>query len=193
MTVIDSSIAGYILPTTTTPVFDEAFEDFLHDVFAGVTGIDGKLVRPRFQPEPPNFPAFGTDWLAFGVTGEVPDTFGYEEHRPDGEGYDLTQRHEIVNVLLSFYGPNASANRSFLTDGLQIEQNRAALMAASVGVVACGGPMRAPVLQKERWLNRVDMTVTLRREIRRTYPILSFVSAGGMITSGALLTQFDAG
>jgi hypothetical protein len=55
--VPDSRTAGYLGPRDTPQqLVDGAWDDFLHDVIAGTTGLDPTLVRPRWQSEPPNIP-----------------------------------------------------------------------------------------------------------------------------------------
>lgn len=46
-------------------------EDVLHDLIAALTGIPGRYVRPRWQPEPPRMPGPDVTWCAFGITGEA--------------------------------------------------------------------------------------------------------------------------
>src|SRR5215472_15859820 len=72
--VPDSTTAGYLGPILGTgPVLqDDQWDDFLHDVLAGVSGLDPTMVRPRWQVVPPNVPDFKTDWLAFGITETTP-------------------------------------------------------------------------------------------------------------------------
>lgn len=188
----DSSVAGYLGPSGAQ-LDDTALEDFLHDVVAGITGLDGTLVRPRWQEEPPNWPPFRTNWVSIGVASTTPDTFAYENHLPDGEGSDDMRRHEVFDLACSFYGPDADAMADTLRDGFQVAQNRTALFMAGMGLVSCGPSTAAPVLLKERWLNRTDMVVTIKREIRRTYPVLNILSVDGSVTNGPLAANVHAG
>jgi hypothetical protein len=54
---------------------------------------------------------------------------------------------------------------------------------ANMGFVATGDIMHIPELINERWFDRYQMGVTLRRQIFRTYPVLSFVSVSGIIVT----------
>lgn len=182
MAVNTSATGGYLVPAVApAPLEDAAFEDFLHDYFAGLTGLANADVRPRWQPEPPNIDTFGNNWLAFGIMVLDPDTYAVEEHDPTGNGTDQFQRHETVEVLISSYGDNAMRNLSQLRDGIQISQNREVLQLAGIGVVQTGQIIAAPSLVKSRWLRRFDMTFTFRRCILRTYPVLNLLSAKGEI------------
>ena len=49
--VSDSRYKGYLGPhTTPQPLFGHPWEDFLHDLVTGVTGMPGDKVFPRWQP-----------------------------------------------------------------------------------------------------------------------------------------------
>lgn len=177
-----SATGGYLVPAASpAPLEDQAFEDFLHDIFVGLTGLDNENVRPRWQPEPPNQLAFGVDWIAFGIMRQDADTYAAIEHDPIGDGADHLQRHETVEVLISSYGDHATANLTQLRDGLQVEQNRAILTTNAMGLEKTGEIIPAPTLVKDRWLRRFDMTMTFRRQIRRTYQVLNLLSAHGTI------------
>ena len=180
-----SAVAGYLTPTPPPPDYDEAFDDFFHDVIAGVTGLDGKLVRPRWQPDPPTIPKRDLTWVGFGVSGEtVPDTFAYES-------VGTVIRHEVVTILCSFYGPQASGYATLLRDGLALGQNRFALDVENVGLIEAIGPRSFAELVKEVWIRRADLAIRVRREIRREYAILSVVRAHGSVKTEVEPLDFD--
>lgn len=194
--VPDSRTAGYLGPAAQpAPAEDNAWDDFLYDLFIGITNLPENLVRPRWQPEPPVQPDVGVDWMAFGTSGteglwrapvtHFPGTAAPDgtQASPDGDGFSLLQEHETSTVLCVFYGPHANATAALLRDGLRIDQNQAVLRAAGAALVECGPFTRAPELFKQQWLNRVDMNVVFRREIRRVYPELNLLRAQGTITS----------
>lgn len=184
-----SNIAGYMTPSATVGAFDDAFEDFLHDVLAGLAGIAGDLVRPLWQPNPPNLPGVSTNWLAFGVTAQRPEGNAYALHDPAGNGSDSLTRHEDVDVPIRAYGPNAMRTMGLIVDGLQLGQNREVLRANGVGVRSMGDIVAAPVMIKELWYRRRDATLRLTREIRRTYTNLSIASAAGTINNEHYVTE----
>src|SRR5258708_5727734 len=147
----NSSTGGYLspLPGSLSPLQDAALDTLIHDVLQALTGINGSLVRPRWQPEPPNQPDINTDWIAFGVIEFAPETYGHVTHSGignGGSGQDNIQRHEELSVLCSHYGPNAGAFSSLVRDALiTVAQNRAALHAANTDVVEIKTPIAVPV------------------------------------------------
>lgn len=190
----NSSTGGYLTPAATpAPLNGDDLDDILGDAIAGVTGMNRDAqVLPRFQPEPPNLPAAGTDWVAFGIQGSKPEFDAAVTHSSNaGTGADTLKRSEVMDLLCSFYGPNAKANAQLLSDGLQIAQNRAALLTQNIAVTDTGEPTRGPVLLKEKFVNRVDLTIRLRRLTVRVYPILDLASAAGDATDGILTATFN--
>lgn len=204
----DSSVAGYLRPEPAFGMdlennevqgFDEGYFDAqvppsqyglnaaIQSMIVGITGLQGSLVRLRWQPEPGNIPSAATAWCAFGVTETEADTFASLTHLSgsDGSASDLFERNEILTVLCSFYG---LGNNSFATyyanllkDGLYIEQNRYAMKSANLAVVEAKRITPVPSLMKERWLYRVDLPVVLRRLVKRSYPVQNIVSASAVI------------
>ena len=181
----DSTTAGYLLPTDTPPLEDTALEDFFHDFVQGVTGFaDATLVRPRWQPEPPNQPGFQTDWLAFGITSSVEDNDAFETHDPTaGAGIDTVMLTEELTLLLSFYGPNASQYAQTFRSGVKLSQNRDVLRSNGIGMISCGEAMTLPALTKETWVRRVDVSTLLRRNVTRTYQVRTITSAQGTVNN----------
>lgn len=183
-----SATGGYLVPSAgVVPSEDDALDDAVQSAVAGITGLNGTLVRPRWQAVPPNQPSVDTSWAAVGVTRKTPDANAFIAHDPTGEGADKMQRHETIEVLVSFYGPAASANAARLRDGLSIAQNRDMIRTATgptgvdVGMsfVSCGETIVVPDLVNTKWLRRVDLPLTFRRRIDRTYPVLNLLSAQG--------------
>lgn len=173
-----SATGGFLQPLISPTVLDdEALQNVLHDWIAGITGLDNSLVRPRWQPEPGNIPDFNITWCAFGIISRENNTFSFEQHHPDGDGYDETRRHQLLHCLASFYGPNADHSLMLFQEGMLIEQNRDLLVTNEMNVVQCEQPQTAPEFIKERWLYRVDLPFTLRRRILLRYPILNLLSS----------------
>lgn len=183
----DSASGGYLAPSSDSPAEDDALARQLQAMVVGITGLPGAMVRPRWQPTPPAQPAITVDWAAIGVTRQRPvDHIGAIVHRSDadgGLGADELQRHEEIELLASFYGPNAQGFASRLRDGLSIGQNREALAAQDIAFVACGEIVHAPELVQTRWRRRADLAVTLRRQITRVYPVRNLTAAEGTIAS----------
>lgn len=181
-----SATGGYLLPDNNipAPLEDDALDDFLHDVVAGITGLDPTLVRPRWQFEVPDMPDRTINWCAFGIMSRSADTFDSSIHQPatpDANGSDLLQRQEMLNLMVSFYGPNCQATGAQLRDGLGVAQNREQLFLAGMGLVSVGDLTKAPELVKDAWLQRADLPLVIRREVRREYPVLNLLSAQALL------------
>lgn len=187
----DSSAGGYLTPATSpAPLEGQALNRFLQQVWVGITGLDGMLIRPRWQAEPPAIPPFGTDWMAFGITRRKGDTFTSTIHDPTGNGNDSVYRQEMLDILCTFYGPDADNYASLLREGLFVAQNREVLQLNNFGLVEVGEAVAVPEIIKDRWTYRVDMRVTLRRSILRTYPVLNILSAEGTVDTDPYTIPF---
>jgi len=187
----DSATGGILTPTATSPAphEDDAFDDDLQAVVAGLTGLPGQLVRPRWQPTPPKEPAIDVNWCAIGVTSQEPLDNPIILHKGAGEGYDQMLRYETISALASFYGPNAKNSAALLRDGLYVAQNRDELRAKSLWLLDVGAIVMAPDLINLNWRRRADLSFRLRREIIRNYPVKNLVSAQGTIVPGNGVTR----
>lgn len=189
-----SATGGYLLPTKPpdAPLEGTDLENFFHDLIVGITGLDPTLVRPRWQPEPPDIPSKGTVWIAFGFFDEDSDTYPHVQQIGD---QTQLQRNEIFGVLCSIYGTgagsDAKATAKLLRDGLIIEQNRQPLFNNAMGLIEVTAPQPAPVLTKETWLYRLDMNIRIRRLILRNYDVLSLKSAPGIFVIDAQTKEID--
>lgn len=171
---------AYTAPDATpAPIYDQALDDIFHDLLAGITGIPATLVRPRWQPDPPNQPDFTTNWVAFGVQVGLADTFPWINHDPTGNaglGSDQLERDEGLKVLCSFYGPAYTSMLARFRDGIQIESNRYDLEAAGIFLIEFQEPINLPALLKEKWVTRIDVNVLFKRRIRRSYSVNTIVA-----------------
>jgi hypothetical protein len=176
----DSSTGGYLAPAAPLPLDDASLDDALQALVVGITGLDGTLVRPRWQPVVPRQPDPGVTWCAIGVTSEKPDANAAIVHdgsAAGGQGVDTLYRHPVIEVLASFYGPSASAAAGALRDGLQIGQNREAMRAQGLAFIDSGDVTAAPDLVNQQWVRRQDLSLRLRRLVTRVYPVLNLTSA----------------
>lgn len=179
-----SATGGYLTPAGTPTPSDEALEDILQPVVAGVTGLQGKYVRPRWQPGNPKQPEPSVDWCAIGVMQTKLDANPAIEHDSAGDGSDQYQRHQDVILLATFYGPNAQGFGQLLSDGLYVPQNSEALNALNMAFVEAGDLIAAPELINQQWVRRYDLRIRLRRKIERTYPVLNILSAETPVITG---------
>lgn len=179
----NSASGGYLRPPNSASIppipRQLTLGQFLQTVIVGISGIDGTLVRPKWQINPPKQPDIDQDWIGFGINVLTPDTYGFVGM--DSSGATSTQRQEAIEVGLSIYGPNGLDVAGLIVDGFQIQQNLEALRSANMGFVETSPVRQVPDLVNERWINRVEMAIILRRQITRTYPIVSILSASGSV------------
>lgn len=186
---IDSSQVGYLAPSGTLSLEDEALAEFLQGIVVGVVGLPGNLVFQRWQPEPPNYPDFGVDWAAVGDTTRDRDTFASVTHDATG---DTAKRNESMTVLASFYGPNARGNAEKLAMGLQIAQNREQMKAQGYNLIEVLEPVITADLQNQRWVPRIDQPFKLVRGVTYTYPVLDLLgSQAQLVLSDGEPIQID--
>lgn len=179
----DSSTGGYILPTGTASPYDAALDAIFQAMVVGLTGLPGSMVRPRWQPTPPKQPPPTADWCAIGVTVIDPDDGPAIIHDPTGNGQDRTQRHETIEVLCSFYGPDAGQYAAMVRDGIAVPLNNGMLQPNGIAFVRVVRPVIAPELVNQQWIRRWDVPMTFRRNAERTYPVLNLESAEVTIAS----------
>lgn len=175
-----SATGGYLLPSSTTPLPGGLnLSQFIQTVLVGISGLTGTLVRPRWQINPPKQPNIEVNWLAYAVLQYQPNDNAYVWI--DEDENTVSQRHEELKIPCAFYGPDAAEYAGIVRDGFQIQQNLEALTLANMGYISTGQMIHVPDLVNERWVERIEMEVNLRREIQRVYPILPLVSARGTI------------
>lgn len=190
-----SATGGILLPENAPkPLEGKELLRFFQQWVVGITGLSGTMVRPRWQTEPANIPDSGQAWAAIGIVTRPSDTFAVEEHDGDGEGKNILRRHEEIHLLCSFYDTGslglADSYAAQLRDGVSIAQNREILTLNGMGLVSTTELVTAPVLIKTRWQNRVDLTVIVRREIVREYPVLNILSAEGELHTDGFSEPF---
>ena len=186
----DSSTGGILLPINDDPINDAPLDLLFQTYCASITGLALRNVRERFTGEPATPPDYGASWAAVGVMGIQDDQYPQQDLRADGS-YAIT-RHEMLDVLCSFYGPRAQAIARMARDTILIAQNREPLDAAGIAFMSAGQPIKAPALIQSRWTNRIDVTFTFRRAITEIYAILPVARAvGAALTDGGLPATFD--
>lgn len=173
--VPNASVAGFLGSITSIPN-DQLLEDVLNPTIAGITQLDGNTqIRPRFQEDPPAVPDRSVNWVAFGINRVTSDTAAaIKQSATSAE----VIRYQEIEVLLSWYGPQAGNYAEVFRDGLQIGQNRDLLNQNDLGIISIGEARKAPELFKQKYLTRYDMTLMLRRRTARVYPILTLTGFG---------------
>lgn len=175
---------GYLRPAagSAAPAYDDELDKIFQKHVIGITGLPGDLVRPRWQPRPPKQPAPDVDWCSVGVKLIDPTAGPFIDHEgsdisSQDDGHDVRTWHEEVGLLASFYGPHASGYASIFIDGCGIPQNADQLRKHGISYVASGPPTPAPDFLNERWIRRVDVSMTFRRKTTRTYLVRNLASA----------------
>jgi hypothetical protein len=186
MMAIDSTEAGYLVPSANTVVEGDALDDVFQQMLVGLTGLPGDRVRPRWQRNPAKMPEISTDWVAVGVVDEN------EEHGAAVVTFDAAtgskvRRHEDVSVLATFYGPNSKGYARQVRDALQLPQNRELLQSSYISFVDAGTIRAVPEQFNEQWVKRADLTLRFRRVIERTFAVKSFASADLDVKGGTLI------
>jgi hypothetical protein len=185
-----SATGGYLQPQATPIVTEDAtLRAFLHDVISAITGLSSDKVRQAWQASPAPTPGIDVDWSAFAVVQQVADFDSYQGEHLTGSTMALL-RHETVEVLCTFYGPNCQSYAARLVDGMYLSQNRDVMRSVGVGSFDFSPIVHAPELFNDRYIERVDVTMTLRREIRRDYPILSLLAADGILQTETVSQQW---
>ena len=178
----NSATSGYLLPQSQPSSFGElSFQQFLQTILVGISGLPGNLVIPRWQLDDPKQPEIGINWISFGLTEDDSDTNAYVGI--DSSGNNQFMRMEALTLQCSFYGPNSLEVGKAVRDGLQITQNLQTLQAANMGFVNTSTMTRVPDFVNEQWVDRWEMSIYMRRQIMRVYPILTFVSGSGILHS----------
>lgn len=173
-----SSTGGYLSPAASpAPLDGDELEDLFQRVVTSITELPKALVRPRWQPETPKQPEPHIDWCAIGVMVQDADAGPVLQHDGSGDGSTQYARHEDIEVLASFYGPNSQRYAGLLRDGLAIQQNCEELAAHDVAFVDGGKIRPLPELVNQQWLRRRDILLRFRRKISRIYSIQNIVAA----------------
>lgn len=174
----DSTTGGYLAPEDApAPAEDADLDALFQAAVRDVTGLPGALVRPRWQPTMPKQPEPSVNWCALAVTLITPDDGPAIEHLPQGDGAEQVVRHEELEVLTTFYGPQAQGFAARLRDGISLPQNMEALQTSAIGLTEVGRIRTAPELVNQQWIRRCDLVLYFRRKVTRVYPIRHIVAA----------------
>ncbi len=182
----NSATGGYLAPISAPVAYDNALEDIFHDALAGVSGMAPQYIRPAWQPKAPNQLAAGIDWCAFAIQTFPSEDFPQQTFNAlQGQGLTVT-RHEYIKLLVSTYGPNASANSSLIGTAFYVAQNREALGALDISFIDAKEPILVPDLINAQWIKRVDLPMLFRRPLTRVYNVEDIVSIQAPGTTSAV-------
>lgn len=181
-----SATRGYLIPLGAQPAEDADLDLIIQAVIAGITGLDGSLVRRKWQQLPPPRPEATVNWCAFAVSitsADVMPTMVHDGCDDDGQGTSTELRSETLEVLVSFYGPGCRSYAAGLRDGFAIGQNRDVLRAAGMAYAATDRVTLVPELTNSQFIRRADLVFRLRRMVSRTYAIRNVVSVKGTLVA----------
>jgi len=181
MTIVsDSTKYGFVQADSPLPLEDPELTDLLQAMVWQITGLDPKLVRPRWQRDPPNHPAIDATWCALGIVRRTPQDYPFITHQPnaeDGKGNDLIIDWSTFEVLASFYGPDSAHQAGLLRRGLFVGQNRDTLYANGIKVNGVSDVNSVPDLFNQQYVDHFDMSIYMSREITATFPIRTIASS----------------
>ena len=193
--VPNSATGGFLTPTATTLVEDDDFDNILQGLVVGITGLPSYLVRPRWQIVPPASPSATTNWCAIGVMEETFEPYEQSMHYsitpseasppdPTGDGYTESWENVRVQVLVSFYGPNARGYGAAFIRGLKTPQNREYLYQYHAQIVSA--PKTLMVMSEfdnEQWIQRRDCTLIINVRIASIWTIQNLLQAQATINT----------
>lgn len=186
----NTSATGGYLQQVAGPLEGLDLRRFIGTVLVGVSGFEPELVRPAWQQNPPPVPNIDTNWMAFGITARRADNDPYQVEKDDGLR-TLMLRHEELDIMLAFYGPDCLQKAAEVREGFELTQNTESLLLAGMAYIDLSDIIHAPELVNDRYFDRADTTLTIRREVRREYRILNFVSAYGAIHANRDVTTLS--
>lgn len=193
---MDSSTGGFLTPQSSSELlFGEKLNQIIHDWIMGLTGLNGKVIMPRWQIVPPNLPnSFTTDWMTFGVTRKIRDGYSYISHQVDSSTgliveSDQSTRWQSIFVLCSIYGPNQEFTEASISQGLYIQQNNEYLFQYYIRPIGTNETIIVPELIKNDWVTRWDLEIELSMQVTFNYSVNSILSALGTLNTDTGLIE----
>lgn len=185
MSANTSATGGYLTPTSSAPIEDDALADALQAMVVGIVGLPGDMVRPRWQKVAPKQPPADVDWCGIGVMGDTPFAGKTSSvHTAAGGGTATTLHDATFEVRASFYGPNASGNAKLLRDGLMLAQNREEMFRQGMALASTpGATTKTAELVNNEFIGRCDIAFDVRRRVARTWAIKNAAGASGSFSA----------
>ncbi|MCA6999491.1 phage neck terminator protein [Dickeya solani] len=179
----DSTSPGYLTPVGNAPVYDEELERQVSRWIRGITGMDAKMVFPRWTDPQAAIPANGNTWCSFGITTMPRPATPANVQVSEEESEQWTW--EQVTVLCCFYGPQGASMAARFREGIFVDQNSDTLRsAAGMSLIDAGTIFNLPELINNQWVRRYDITTTLSRKNIRTYNVKSIIDGNVTINTG---------
>ena len=184
-----SATGGYLAPSSPPPPSGLELDTLIGTLVAGITGLPGEMVLPRWQETQPRIPDISENWVGVSVTASKPDDSPSQIHHSEGDGYTVLRTFWRLEVLGSFFGPLGDGYAKLFRDGLQVSQNREAMRADGLNLIDCGIVRPVPQIIATRARRCSDLPFQLMQTVERTYPIRNVLQADGTIRADASRLQ----
>lgn len=171
-----SATGGVLSPLGTLPFDDVALDAVFQTLITGITGIPGTLVFPRWQPTVPKQPEPSVTWCALGVLTVTPDDGPWLVYDAPSNTEYLWD-HELIDVLVTFYGPNSQSNARLLRAGIEVPQNTESLKPYFIRYITSGPVRQIPELVNQQWIKRQDVSLQFRRKVIMNYGVQNVLIA----------------
>ncbi|OMQ22271.1 phage neck terminator protein [Serratia oryzae] len=172
---LNNAEVTYLRPISSSQQDDIELERILSRWVRGVSGLPPKYVLLEWTAEQPHQPLASEDWCSLGILKFQANDNPAFTHQTD----DSVQlwRNELIEIVVSFYGPHGQLLATQFRDGVAIAQNREALNQAGLAFSASGAIVSAHELKNNQWVRRYDQRLTLQRKVVREYAIHSILEA----------------
>jgi hypothetical protein len=177
-----SATGGVLLPAQAAPDDGDFLDSIFQGLIAAITGLEGTLVRVRWQPDPPQEPPVDTNWCSFAVSVEDGDCPAIQwDHETQTYTYTI---HDEITVLVMFFGPASRQYALQLRDGLRVPQNTEGLLTSAMRFRASDRIRMLSEKVNQQMRRRHDISLRFRQEVVREYPVLGFLSAAVTVNTG---------
>lgn len=156
------------------------FQRVMHSALRFVSGLDGDLVRPAYQTNPPPLPPLSIDWLAFSL-GNFEREAGLPYIIANEKGECDFFRFEKFTCHCVFYGENCQFLAENLRDGFELDYNRRVLRENGLGFIESGIITNTAEMVQNGWVRRADCDLYFTREVGRCYNVGYFASIAGNV------------
>lgn len=194
---VDSSQPGYLPFIPAEPTFGVGGQQgneygakltrIYQQMVAELGGLPGAVVLPRWQQQTdsksiPVTPPIGTNWASVAVNTLTNDAGPQIIHDPVAQ-QDIADRHQMVDVTVIFYGPDAAAIAEQVVHSIALPQNNEALKQYEMTFVSASPTRIVPEMLSEQWQLRADVDFRFRRRVSRYASIRNIVSGSYTITA----------
>lgn len=166
----------YLRPTTSSQQDDTELEHTLVRWAQGVSGLPLEHVLLQWSAAEQSDPILATeDSCSIGIlTFQANDNPAFVNQTDDSV---QLWRNELIEVMISFFGPNGQGFATQFRDGAAIAQNQAVLNQAGLTFSALGAIVSAHELKNNQWVRRYNQHLTLQRKVIREYRRHSILEA----------------